>query len=134
VSLCKRKIYITAVIVTMGCVLANCNHTDNSKYKLRSFTQVEVDNIINAYAKCWRIPVGSKVTVIVSLNPDASIKSLKLAEQDQILYNKDTKFKEVADSAKTAIINCSPNKSLPLDRYDVWKEIEITFDPRDMKP
>ena len=33
--------------------------------------------------------------------------------------------------AEIAIRRCQPYK-LPIAKYDVWKDVEVTFDPRDM--
>jgi hypothetical protein len=38
----------------------------------------------------------------------------------------------MAESAKRAILTCQPFKMLRADTYDQWKDIEITFDPREM--
>ena len=38
----------------------------------------------------------------------------------------------MAESAKRAILSCQPFTMLRPQNYDQWKDIEITFDPRDM--
>jgi colicin import membrane protein len=38
----------------------------------------------------------------------------------------------MAESAKRAILTCQPFKMLKPEHYELWKDIEITFDPRDM--
>jgi colicin import membrane protein len=38
----------------------------------------------------------------------------------------------MAESAKRAILSCQPFDMLKAQNYEQWKDIEITFDPRDM--
>jgi hypothetical protein len=41
----------------------------------------------------------------------------------------DATFKAAARAAQRAIFDCSP-LPLPLDQYEVWKELPFAFDPR----
>jgi hypothetical protein len=41
-------------------------------------------------------------------------------------------FAVAAKSATTALTKCVPFNSLPPAKYEVWKEITIDFDPREM--
>ena len=38
----------------------------------------------------------------------------------------------MAESAKRAILTCQPFTMLRAEHYEQWKDIEITFDPREM--
>ena len=38
----------------------------------------------------------------------------------------------MAESAKRAILRCQPFNMLKPEHYEQWKDIEITFDPREM--
>lgn len=40
-------------------------------------------------------------------------------------------FRIAAESAMRAIRRCQPYH-LPLSKYEVWRDVEVTFDPRDM--
>jgi colicin import membrane protein len=31
-----------------------------------------------------------------------------------------------------AVRRCAPYSFMPITKYDVWKDVEVTFDPRDM--
>lgn len=48
-------------------------------------------------------------------------------------YMGDSYFRAAADSVLRAIRNprCNPLE-LPADKYDLWKEMTVTFDPREM--
>jgi hypothetical protein len=52
---------------------------------------------------------------------------------DQSRYASDAFFRAAADSAKRALLNprCSPLK-LPADKYDQWKSITLSFNPKDV--
>ncbi len=39
--------------------------------------------------------------------------------------------KAVAASALRAVVRAAPFKKLPMDKYDVWKEVIINFDASD---
>ena len=36
-----------------------------------------------------------------------------------------------ADAARRAVIQCQPYK-LPPQKYEVWKDVQVTFDPREL--
>ena len=40
-------------------------------------------------------------------------------------------FRSAAENAKRAISRCSPFR-LPLRKYDVWRQLTLRFDPRQM--
>ena len=45
-------------------------------------------------------------------------------ETGDLIYDKQ------AESVRRALWKCQPLKNMPVDRYDNWKEILLTFDPR----
>lgn len=98
----------------------------------------EMDAIRGQFVKCWRVPAGAKndyelkVHVNVQLRPDGSVVSAEVAGGDMIRYNTDNFFRGAADSAIRAVYKCSPLKNLPADKYSTWKDMELTFDPRDL--
>lgn len=98
----------------------------------------EMDAIRGQFVKCWRVPAGAKndyelkVHVNVELRADGTVINAKLAPGDLMRYNGDTFFRGAADSAIRAVYKCSPLKNLPADKYSTWREMELTFDPRDL--
>jgi hypothetical protein len=42
-------------------------------------------------------------------------------------------YEAVAESAKRALLRAQPFDMLSATTYDLWNEIELTFDPRDLK-
>ncbi len=97
----------------------------------------EIDAIRQQFMKCWSVPAGAKnahdlaVTLQVRLLSDGSVQTVELAE-DRARYYTDTFFRAAADSAMRAVNRCSPLQNLPTGKYDTWKFLELTFDPRDM--
>ncbi len=97
----------------------------------------EIDAIRQQFMKCWNVPAGAKnahsliVVLEVKLLSDGTVSSVNLA-QDRPRYYTDTFFRAAADSAMRAVNMCSPLKNLPTDKYETWKELELSFDPRDM--
>jgi outer membrane biosynthesis protein TonB len=87
---------------------------------------------------CWAVPAGAKdardmrIGIHIALNPDGSLRGVpSLADPSRMAG--DPVFRAFAESALRAIQNprCSPLK-LPTDRYSVWSEMTIVFDPREL--
>lgn len=100
-------------------------------------TVSEHDALRRQIERCWNIPIGAKdaenliVDVQLVVNPDRTIQSAVIVDQDK--YRKDSFFRAAADSAIRAIRNpmCSP-LALPQDKYEQWKNMTISFNPKDM--
>ena len=80
---------------------------------------------------CWNPPRGvrgasdQKVKVLINLNRDGSIINA-IPETRENTINK-----IAIESAIRAIKQCQPYE-LPVEKYNAWKEIKFTFDPRNM--
>jgi colicin import membrane protein len=98
-----------------------------------TLTQNEIDALRAQIQACWNPPAGALeakeliVRVRLQLRQDGALSA------DPILLNRGGHpiFQIAAESALRAIKRCQPYK-LPLAKYDVWKDVEVTFDPRDM--
>jgi colicin import membrane protein len=97
-------------------------------------SQSELDALRRRLAECWNPPVGAaeggdlKVVMRVLLKHDGSI-----ARQPALVAGTPSPYgPAMAESAKRAILTCQPFKMLRPENYEIWKDIEITFDPRDM--
>ncbi len=96
----------------------------------------EIDAIRSQFIKCWSLPSGARdahelrVTLDVRLRADGSVISAELAA-DKGRYNRDGFFRAAVDSAIRAAYRCSPIKGLPQKKYETWKFLQLTFDPRD---
>jgi outer membrane biosynthesis protein TonB len=84
---------------------------------------------------CWSIPGGAKdvqdmkIAVRIQLNPDGTLRGAPRLEDARRLQA-DPFYRAVAESALRALRNprCSPLR-LPLDQYDIWKDITFLFEP-----
>jgi outer membrane biosynthesis protein TonB len=94
------------------------------------------DAIISQIAQNWRVPAGAKgdytlnVTVKVQVQTDGTVLRAELAAGDRMRAAGDPFFRAAADSAVRAVWKSSPLKNLPTDRYDAWKDMELTFNPK----
>lgn len=98
-------------------------------------SESELDGLRRRLRQCWSPPVGAanignlKVTFRVLFNPDGSIRGTPVLVEGPA----NEMGPVLADSAKRALLRCQPYAPpLLLEHYDQWKDIEITFDPRDM--
>jgi hypothetical protein len=97
----------------------------------------EEDALRRQIAQCWNVPAGAKdidkmvVEIYIAVNPDRSVKEVLIMDQARLATDKF--FRAVAESAMRAVQNprCSP-LALPPDKYNDWKEIIFTFNPKDM--
>jgi colicin import membrane protein len=99
-----------------------------------SLSQSEIDALRKRLGECWNPPVGAtnagnlKVVLRVIFKPDATV-----AMPPQLVMATASEFgPAMAESAKRAILTCQPFTMLRSETYQQWKDIEITFDPRDM--
>lgn len=94
-------------------------------------SQTEYDKIKNYVGKCWETSIGaSEVKMIiplkVSANMDGSINSVEIVENS--MYLKDTFYRATADSARRAVLDCSP-LPLPKNKAELFKSFIFDFDP-----
>jgi colicin import membrane protein len=97
-------------------------------------SQSEIDALRARLAQLWNPPVGAKtpeelvVRVRVRLGRDG-----RLAGPPMVLTSgTSTLFQTARESAIRALFRGQPFDMLLPENYDQWKDIEITFDPRDM--
>lgn len=99
-----------------------------------AMTQSEIDALKARLYQCWSPPVAVReagnlrVTVSISLQPNGT-----LAAAPQVMGGGfDALWTVAADSAVRAVLQCAPFDILPPEKYASWREIEFTFDPREM--
>jgi outer membrane biosynthesis protein TonB len=97
-------------------------------------SQSELDALRRRLGECWNPPAGAanggnlKVVLRVLFKPDGSV-----ATPPQLVAGTPSPYgPAMAESAKRAILSCQPFKMLRPEHYEQWKDIEITFDPRNM--
>jgi outer membrane biosynthesis protein TonB len=97
-------------------------------------SQNELDALRARLAQLWNPPAGATnpdelvVLVRIQLGPDG-----KLSAPPTVLTRGTSPFFLAArDGAVRAVFRGQPFDMLKPEHYDQWKDIEITFDPRDM--
>lgn len=98
-----------------------------------TLTQSEQAALAAAMRRCWNPPIaamttaGLTVRLLVTFNRDGSV-----AGTPQILSAiTDDLVRSTAMAAQRAVQQCSPY-TLPADKFDNWREVDVTFDPRDL--
>ena len=96
-----------------------------------------VNDLRRQISSCWTIDLGipgvadMQAEIGVDLNPDASVASVEYTGPTSGKLA-DPNYRRFAESARRAILTCSPlqiPKSVP---YETWKHITFTFNPREM--
>ncbi len=97
-----------------------------------SMTISELDLLKQQLHGCLNLNVGVedlkniKPIIYLEVNPDRTVKNAKVVNKERL---NDPSFRTAAEAAMRAVNNpeCSP-LNLPQDKYDLWKEINFTFD------
>jgi hypothetical protein len=97
----------------------------------------EIDLVRQQIAACWNLPAGAReaedlaIEVWVAMNPDGTVREARIRDKGRM--ETDPFFRSAAESALRAILNprCNPLR-LPRQKYDHWKTMTLTFDPREM--
>ncbi len=85
----------------------------------------------------WNVPSGVQnagdmvITLYIALKIDGTVEQVKLVDS-QCPAGMETVCRAATDSAIRAVRQASPLQNLSGVRYDFWKEIQLSFDPRDV--
>jgi hypothetical protein len=97
------------------------------------------DALLAQMRECWNVPVGAPnpeqliVQVHVFLAPDGGLQQPpQLESATRAAEAGNPYMRTAAEAALRAVSVCAPYKRLPRDRYEVWREIVMTFDPSKM--
>ena len=83
----------------------------------------------------WRNDPGARgaeeimVGIKVLYNQDGSVRRVEIV--DVVRMVQDGFFRSAAENAKRAISRCSPFR-LPPRKYEIWRQLTLRFDPRQM--
>lgn len=116
--------------------VAGCLTTDYGAESDLRASQVGIGQVAaevkDQVSRCWALPAGAVVPLVkvqFQLKRDGTLvrEPVVLPVNSGDLQN--AQFQLAAKSATRAIRTCTPLR-LPADRYDVWENIEMVFDPR----
>lgn len=101
-------------------------------------TKSEEDTLRVAVQKCWVVDIGSaaaNVTVVLGMQmtPEGKVKpgSLRLVSSQG---GADLATKTAFQAARRAVLRCQKGGyNLPTEKYEHWREIEMTFNPEKMR-
>lgn len=100
----------------------------------RQLTQSELDALRARLAQLWSPPAGAQnpqelvVAIRMRLKPDGTLAGPPIVTTS----GQSSLFMAARDSAIRAVFRGQPFDMLRPETYEEWKDIEITFDPRDM--
>ncbi len=89
----------------------------------------EIDMLRLHVQNCWNAPYGSLVLdtpidLLISTEPNGSVLEVKIVDEKS--YLKNPVYRATADSARRAVIKCSP-LPLPEEKYESWKKFIFAF-------
>ena len=80
----------------------------------------------------WSVPAGAAdagdlaVEIRILLLPDGVVRRAVIVDQARL---SDAFYRTMAESARRAVLQASPLRDLPPEKYEQWKEITFTFRP-----
>jgi hypothetical protein len=101
-------------------------------------TQGEKDALRISVQECWVVDVGSQaanvtVTVAMSLDRDGRVVGGSLRRLSATGGNENA-ANVAYEAARRAILRCQRGGyNLPIEKYDHWRDVEITFNPEKMR-
>lgn len=96
-------------------------------------TQSEIDALRAQIQACWNPPVGAENAQELIVRLRVQFRTDGTLSAEPVLMNNGSSqyFRVAAESAMRAVRRCQPY-TLPAAKYEVWRDVEVTFDPRDM--
>lgn len=103
----------------------------------QQMSMTEMQGLQAQLSQCWKLMSGARyaedliVEIKLFVNPDRTIRDAQIV--NQLRYMSDGYYRAAADSALRAVRDphCNP-LDLPPNKYDLWREITVVFDPREM--
>ena len=100
----------------------------------------EIDMLRQQLSSCWNAPAGAviergdKVTISAKILQNMKVSPSSIRIVDTNIAKTNPFYGPITDSAMRTLLNpeCTPLK-LPKDKYNLWKNLTITFDYSIMK-
>ncbi|MFY0617071.1 energy transducer TonB [Shimia sp.] len=100
-------------------------------------TRGEKDGLRVAVQQCWVVDVGSRaadVTVVLGLSLDRDGKVQGAVRLLNSEGGDETAVQTAFQAARRAVLRCQKGGyDLPVEKYDHWRDVEITFNPENMR-
>jgi len=99
-------------------------------------SMTEIDSIRAQIQRNWNVPAGAQdaqmmiVKLRIQLGPDGTVRNVDVVEKDRM--NAEPFFRTMAESAVRAVKRTGQIQNLSPDKYHLWRDITVKFDPREM--
>jgi outer membrane biosynthesis protein TonB len=102
-----------------------------------TLTATQIDLVRQTIRKCWHFPAGLQnaedlvVDIKMELNQAGNVTKAEIIDKTRM--ENDSAFRIAAENAQRAVLdpNCNP-LPLPPEKYNEWKELELSFNPKEM--
>ena len=103
----------------------------------RNLSMSEIDALRRQIERCWNPPAGAPeaenliVEVRLAINRDGTVRNAQIVDTARMF--REPFYRAAAESVIRAIKHpiCTPLE-LPQEKYDLWKETRLRFDPREL--
>jgi colicin import membrane protein len=118
----------------MGEVISTQQTLGSPTARAADLSASEKDMIRSRLMNCWNPPVGVAdakdlvVMVQFHLSQDGSLNG----EPQVTNRSSSPLFQVAAESALRAVRRCAPFNFLPISKFEVWKDLDVKFDPVEM--
>jgi hypothetical protein len=98
-------------------------------------TESEIGAMRQQLAECWTVPTELRgvqnlaVQIRVLFNPDGSVAEAEIVDRARMAS--DAAYRTAATKAYGAVMSCSPLRDMPPNKHNIWKNVTLTFDPRE---
>ena len=114
--------------------------SDNEQTENMILSITEIDLLRQQLSSCWNAPagavinIGDKVTISAKVQQNMKVFANTVRIVDTNISKSNPFYGPITDSAMRTLLNpeCTPLK-LPKDKYNLWKNLTITFDYSIMK-
>ena len=112
------------------------NETQPSVPSGPPLTSSEKNGLVLAVQKCWNVPVGLQnasdlvVVLSVELKPDGKLAGAPVLIEPAGTPTGTTQ--QAFEAGRRALIRCAPYSSLPAEKYEQWRQLEVVFNPKKM--
>lgn len=99
-------------------------------------SMLEIDAIRKQISDNWDLPAGAKdaqnmvVTLRIQLNPDGTVTNVEVVDRWRV--DNEPFYRAMAESAQRAVYRLGRIQNLRPASYQMWRDMTINFDPREM--
>ena len=134
----KDALSFEALLKNLQNIEATGNGSGGSTEGPKPISTTELTAVRQQIAKCWNIPASAQgaqdviVEIRAQMSPDGMVQHASIVNRPFIATSSAT-YRIASESALRAILSpqCNPLK-FPREKYAQWKDITLTFNPREL--